>query len=109
MRNVMNLSLKQRDGAMAVVVGMIFLAARSAQGAVKDQGGRPDVGEWHQYSNDLQGTKYSPLDHIDRSNVQNLAVAWRWPAADRAIQVSNPLWRAGRNEDTPLMINGMLY
>ena len=56
-----------------------------------------------------QGTKYSPLSQINKDNVKDLRVAWRWRSADRALQLSNPLWRAGRNEETPLMINGVLY
>ena len=36
-------------------------------------------------------------------------MAWRWPTADRALQASNPAWRGGRYEDTPLMVNGLLY
>ena len=40
-------------------------------------------------------TRYSPLDQISADNVGDLRVAWRWPTADRELQQSNPLWRAG--------------
>ena len=66
-------------------------------------------GEWRNYFGEVNGTKYSPLSQIDKDNVKDLRIAWRWRSADRALQLSNPLWRAGRNEETPLMINGVLY
>ena len=69
---------------------------------------RPE-GEWRNYFGEATGTKYSPLSQIHKDNVGELRVAWRWRSADRALQLSNSLWRAGRNEETPLMINGVLY
>ena len=66
-------------------------------------------GEWHEYAGDVLGTKYSPLDQITSANVQELEVAWRWPSLDLPLQASNPLWLTGRNEDTPLMANGVLF
>ena len=65
--------------------------------------------EWRNYSGDPQGTKYSPLAQIDASNVDDLRVAWRWQTVDRDLQLSNPLLRGSRNEETPLMANGVLY
>ena len=53
--------------------------------------------------------KYSPLSQITKNNVRNLKVAWRWTSADREIQMSNPTLRSPRHEDTPLMVNGVLY
>jgi quinoprotein glucose dehydrogenase len=66
-------------------------------------------GEWRHYSGDTYGTKYSAVDQINATNVQQLRVAWRWPFADRALQLSNPLLRTVRNEETPLMVNGVVY
>ena len=60
-------------------------------------------GEWRYYGGDLSGTKYSPLDQIDRNNVGELQIAWRWrtdnfgPRLDFYYQA------------TPLMIGGVLY
>ena len=68
-----------------------------------------DQGTWLTWGGDSSFTRYSPLATIAPGNVSELKVAWRWPAADRDIQTSNPLWRAGRNEETPLMVNGTLY
>ena len=60
-------------------------------------------GEWRHYGGDLGSTKYSPLDQIDRDNVADLEIAWRWktdnfgPRLDFYYQA------------TPLMIGGVLY
>ena len=66
-------------------------------------------GEWRYYSGDTYGTKYSSLDQITKDNVQDLRVAWRWPFPDRALQASNPLLRTRFTEETPLMVDGVVY
>ena len=101
------------DGAPAERVRLLpclilaaVLAAGSAPARAQDGS---DAGEWHSWGGNAQFTRYSPLDRIAPHNVTDLEVAWRWQTADRELQESNPLWRAGRNEDTPLMANGVLY
>jgi quinoprotein glucose dehydrogenase len=94
-----------------------LLALPMALGAIGVSGGTqvgraqtdPPDSEWRNYFGDTSGTKYSPLSQVTKANVQDLRVAWRWPSADRALQMSNPLWRAARNEETPLMVNGVMY
>src|SRR5262245_36733631 len=67
------------------------------------------AGEWIDYAGDTYGLKYSPLSQIDKDNVRDLRVAWRWATADRDIQKSDALLRGSRYQDTPLMVNGVLY
>lgn len=66
------------------------------------------VGEWRHYGGDAASSKYSPLDQIARSNVGRLEVAWRWSSADNEIVKGNPA-RPGAYQDTPIMVNGVLY
>ena len=68
-----------------------------------------DEGAWLSWGGDHAFTRYSPLATINRDNVKDLQVLWRWRAADRDLQAANGLYRSGRNEDTPLMVNGTLY
>lgn len=91
-------------------VAVFSIAGVSAliHGPVAAQRG-PQNGEWPEYAGDTYGLKYSPLDQINRSNIHDLEVAWRWASADRDIQIRNPALRATRNEDTPLMIKGVVY
>ena len=60
-------------------------------------------GEWRYYGGDLGSTKYSPIDQIDRDNVGDLQIAWRWktdnfgPRLDFYYQA------------TPLMVGGLVF
>ena len=67
-------------------------------------------GEWRAYAADRHGSRYSPLDQIDKTTVGKLRVAWRqsvippelrerWPGAT----VPNV------SQNTPLMVGGLLY
>src|SRR5436190_6164235 len=59
--------------------------------------------EWRHYGGGADGTKYSPLDQINASNVKNLQIAWRWKTASLG-QPPDYNWQA-----TPLMIGDTLY
>jgi quinoprotein glucose dehydrogenase len=60
-------------------------------------------GEWPHWGADLGNTKYSSVEQINRDNVKNLRVAWRWKADNFGPRPQNNL------EATPLMIGGVLY
>jgi quinoprotein glucose dehydrogenase len=75
--------------------------------------------EWRTYGGDSGHTKYSPLDQINKANVKNLQIAWRWVSIDEELKarakasgdaslkylsISTYL-----NETTPLMVRGVLY
>jgi quinoprotein glucose dehydrogenase len=120
-------------GSARVVATLLFLAPVAA-GA---QAGAPTSGEWPTYGGDLGGTKYSPLDQIDRTNFSRLEVAWRWESVDGVVSMRTPdggiwtassdevfrtlieadstLWRnaappnVGNLKATPLMVDGVIY
>ena len=62
-------------------------------------------GEWPAYSGDKGSTKYSGLDQINKGNVANLEVTWRWRFPD------NDTEKRGQPQIkvTPLMVNGVIY
>jgi quinoprotein glucose dehydrogenase len=60
-------------------------------------------GEWRFYGGDAGSTKYSALEQIDRTNVKDLQIAWRWKAENFGPRPEF-YYRA-----TPLMIGGVLY
>jgi quinoprotein glucose dehydrogenase len=60
-------------------------------------------GEWPQYTGDLAGTRYSPLDQINAENFNKLEVAWRFKTDNLGTRPEYKL------EGTPLMVKGMLY
>ena len=88
--------------ALSVVVGFVWIATTGASG---DSGAQPSTknGEWPQYTADLKGTKYSPLDQVNASNFNKLEVAWRFKTDNLGTRPEYKL------EGTPLMIKGVLY
>lgn len=67
--------------------------------------GKPSItnGEWPDYSGDLRGWRYSPLDQINASNFNQLEVAWRFKTDNLGPRPEYKL------EGTPVMVKGMLY
>jgi quinoprotein glucose dehydrogenase len=59
--------------------------------------------EWLHHRGDSGSTNYSPLDIINRDNVGDLEIAWRWKSDNfGAVQHFNL-------QTTPIMANGVLY
>jgi quinoprotein glucose dehydrogenase len=97
--NMQNNNKLGRYGLAAA--GVLLIGA----GAFGQSRGQPSTrnGEWPQYTADLKGTKYSPLDQISASNFNKLEVAWRFKTDNLGPRPEYKL------EGTPLMINGVLY
>ncbi len=59
--------------------------------------------EWTQHRSDYASTNYAPLELVNKGNVKNLKILWRWksdnfgPAPEEYFKV------------TPLMVGGVLY
>ena len=67
-------------------------------------------GEWRSYGGDAGSTKYSPLDAIDETNVQNLEVVWRWQSVDYERQAEDPDLRFNTVLlATPLKVGNALF
>ena len=59
--------------------------------------------QWPVYGGDQAGTKYSPLDQINRTNVQQLAPAWIYRCDDMKTQPASTI------ECNPLVVSGVMY
>ena len=90
-----SLKVAMRVAPLAVILAGTSLMV-SGQTGVRN-------GEWPHWGADLGNTKYSALDQINRDNVKNLRVAWRWKADNFGPRPQNNL------EATPLMVGGVLY
>ena len=86
--------------AVAAIVVVSWYGARST---LAGQSGAGAAGEWRDHGGDAGSTKYSPLDQINRDNVKDLRIAWRWKAEN-----FGPL-PDFRFQVTPLMVGGVLY
>src|SRR5215813_12322747 len=58
----------------------------------------PAPGDWLNWRRTDNAWGYSPLDQINRRNVQQLQLAWSWAMED-----------TGAQEATPLVYNGVMY
>jgi quinoprotein glucose dehydrogenase len=67
-------------------------------GAQENHGAQND---WPAYGGNPEGTRYSSLTQIDRTNVVRLQVAWQFTPADSAP--------SGRFQAQPIVVNGILY
>ena len=88
--------------ALSFVLGILaVIAPLSGQSPA----GKPSImnGEWPDYSADLRGWRYSPLDQINASNFNQLQVAWRFKTDHLGPRPEYKL------EGTPVMVKGMLY
>jgi quinoprotein glucose dehydrogenase len=63
--------------------------------------------EWPYYGADPGNSKYSPLTDIDAGNVGRLQVAWQWKHWETPLEKYGTT--PGFFENTPLMIDGVLY
>ena len=88
--------------AAAVLVSGIIIARVSAQR------GTP-IGEWRHYGGDAASTKYSPLDQINRAQRRPAPGRLALELAGQRDRQGQRLVRPGAYQDTPLMVNGVLY
>src|SRR6201984_1878847 len=90
--------MHSKNSSLAIVAGMAGLAAAawSQQTSTKN-------GERSDYTADLKGSKYSPLDQINAQNFSKLEVAWRYKTDNLGPRPEYKL------EGTPLAIKGVLY
>ncbi len=58
---------------------------------------------WRVYGGDAGGTKYSALDQINRSNVRQLEVAWRYETGDSRRDPPSTI------ECTPIVVDSIMY
>src|SRR5262245_8342920 len=128
----------RRARLLTRVVGVGFIAfALTSPKAQSPARHSTATGEWPTYGGDLAGSKYSPLDQINKDNFSTLKIAWRsrtpdaflsmtlpggseWAADSRLIfdelrRTDPKRWRDGdppiltNFKATPLMIGGTLY
>ena len=86
---------------LALLVGGRWIRIASAADGVAPPSTKN--GDWVDYTADIRGSKYSPLDQINASNFNKLEVAWRFKTDNLGTRPEYKL------EGTPLAIRGVLY
>src|SRR5437867_4833598 len=102
LEHTMSRTLRRSAAALAALgLSLLWLPARP-QG---QNTGLPSTkkGDWTHYTADVHGTRYSPLDQINKDNFNKLEVAWRFKTDNLGTRPEFKL------EGTPLAINGVLY
>ena len=103
------------------LVATIFLLQSTVVNIQAQTGERS--GEWHFFGGDSGSTKYSSLDLIDKENVANLEIAWRWDSVDGRFNidqlmseypnllVANDVSNVSIDslKAAPLMVGGVIY
>ena len=103
------------------LVATIFLLQSTVVNIQAQTGERS--GEWHFFGGDSGSTKYSSLDLIDKENVANLEIAWRWESVDGRFNidqlmseypnllVANDVSNVSIDslKAAPLMVGGVIY
>jgi quinoprotein glucose dehydrogenase len=84
-------------------INFVKPAGDSTKSAAKSTTSANIQAEWPYYGGNAASQRYSPLDIINRDNVENLSIAWRWKAANFGPRPEFN-YRA-----TPLMVGGVLY
>ena len=99
------MSAMKRTSAVVITATAAVLGLSGLNVDAQDASG--DLVEWPYVGSDQSHTKYSPLDDIDRSNVDQLVVAWTWDPNELPNQEYRT--RPGSFEVTPLMIDNVVY
>ena len=97
-------SSQRRLAASVLMSAWLALASAAAWGQYG-----VGAGDWPSYGGDFGSTKYTALDQIDRDNVADLEMVWRWESPDNAEVAANPRVTPFQYKVTPLMIGGVLY
>jgi quinoprotein glucose dehydrogenase len=94
---------------LLVIVGFVIVrvALNSTVGQVSITTAGGPVAGWAAYGGDLGGSRYSPLEQINRDNVAKLEIAWEYHTGDFSDESD------GREKTsfqaTPILAEGVLY
>ena len=85
---------------------LLFLAVLLGIGVLAKSKSSAD-GDWPAYGRDSGGSRYSPLNEINRSNVTSLKMAWTYRTG--AVDVKGRSASNAAFEATPIVVDGTLY
>ena len=89
--------MKKIINALAsVAIGFAAMSASAEEPGTKN-------GEWHHYTGDIKGSRYSPLDQINADNFEDLEMVWSFSTKNLGSRGEYKL------EVTPIMVDGVLY
>ena len=94
-------------GAAAISAAAFAQTAATSRPASAGRTEAQPAGEWHNYAADSRSSKYSPLDQIDKTNVHQLEIAWRWKSIDYGLAAQHEgIFPPFLFQNTPMMRDG---
>ena len=86
-------------GALVVLLGSLIVTAqvRDFRPVTDAMLQNPDPGDWLSFRRTLDGWGYSPLNQINKQNVNQIQMAWSWAL------------NTGSSQPTPLVHDGVMY
>ena len=98
---IVNKLLARKLNIVVISIGLIPFSVLGQ--AIED-------GEWGYFGGDNNFNRYSPLDQINASNVDQLQIVWRRDATASQLRAEFGGFGATKNlRSTPLLIDGVLY
>lgn len=88
---------------MVLLSLLIFFCALSTADAQKQK----PSSDWPAYGRDAGGSRFSPLNQINRSNVAQLKTAWTYRTGAEDVKAAGS--RNAAFESTPILVDGLLY
>ncbi len=88
---------------VVLTIGVAWASGPAGQAQSAPSQPSTKAGDWTSYTNDVRGSRYSPLDQINASNFNTLEVAWRFKTDSLGTRPEFKL------EGTPLVVNGTMY
>ena len=95
--------MKRQPLTVCVIFAIVALCAgswRFSSRLAAQAPNRPTTVNWPLHNLDLSGTRYSPLDQINRSNVKSLTPRWLF---------QHGVIDGVSNQTTPVVVDGMMY
>ena len=104
--------MPRRHGIVAVAVVVVVVVVLANTSALAQEGAQN--GEWRSHGGDTGHIQYAALDQINKDNLGDLEIVWRWASVDRALREQHEELRdrSARiffHEVTPLKVGGTLY
>ena len=98
-----------RHHSIVAVAGVVVLGSTSA---LAQKGARN--GEWRSHGGDTGHIQYAALDQINKDNLRDLEIVWRWASVDAALREQHDELQARSariffHEVTPLKVGDTLY
>ncbi|HSF16203.1 MAG TPA: pyrroloquinoline quinone-dependent dehydrogenase [Vicinamibacteria bacterium] len=89
--------------------GVLTLLVASLLSCLPATSPEPPSGNWLVYGGDKANTKATTLAQIERSNLDELAIAWRWKSLSNDVDLASMALLRFTYQSTPLAIDGILY